>query len=302
MHEYGQGIDKNERQALVYYKAACEQHDPSAHYLVGLHYRLGTLGLSQHFIQAGKHFTRSARLGFAPAQRLLGLMYMQGMLLGAATTTTTSETTTTNNNNNEDQQLQRKAEKTALLWFRRAASQGDVRAFGLVGACYQYGRGVTVNHDVAVEYYRKATRLVGPFQAVAQIALAQLLHQMGRHHQAIEWFTRAATATPPASLEDDDQGTRHHSPSRTARLMLARYYLHGWPGVVKDGHKAFGMLTDLANESQHDPHAHYWLAACYEEGIEGTCTPDLKLAFDHYLVAAKTGDTDAEFQVSTKKI
>ncbi|ORZ20807.1 hypothetical protein BCR42DRAFT_370755 [Absidia repens] len=307
MHECGQGIAKDEHQALLYYKAACEQNDPSAHYLLGLHYRLGTLGLSQHLIQAGKHFTRSARLGFAPAQRLLGLMYMQGMLLGAATTSTPTTTATSETNRNEDQ-LQRKAEKTALLWFRRAASQGDVRAFGLVGACYQYGRGVTTNYDVAKEYYRKATRLAGPFQGVAQIALAQLLHQMGNHTEAITWFNRASTSATPSNIDDanDDQAAAAaavvppsgRSPSRTARLMLARYYLHGWPGVVKDGKKAFAMLTDLANESQHDAHAHYWLAACYEEGIEGTCTPDLKLAFDHYLLAAKTGDTDAEFQVA----
>ncbi|KAI8339962.1 hypothetical protein BC941DRAFT_419031 [Chlamydoabsidia padenii] len=302
MHEHGQGVDKDEDKALFYYKTACEQQDPLAHYLLGLHYRLGTLGLTQHYIQAGKHFTRSARSGFAPAQRLLGLMYMQGML-AAASATTLPETTTMNNNNDD----QRKAEKTALLWFRRAASQGDVRSLGLVGACYQYGRGVTTNHDVALEYYRKAARLASPFQGVAQLALALLLHQMGRHRDAIQWFTRASKAEPiPMDGDDDDddddgitnRNLSRRSPSRTARLMLARYHLHGWPGVVKDGAKAFGMLTDLANESQHDAHAHYWLAACYEEGIDGTCAPDLKMAYDHYLVAAKAGDTDAEFQVA----
>jgi TPR repeat protein len=292
MHEYGQGTDKDDAKALFYYKTACEQHDPSAHYLLGLHYRLGTLGLTQHHIQAGKHFTRSARSGFAPAQRLLGLMYMQGMLAAAAAASETP--------NNEDH---RKAEKTALLWFRRAASQGDVRALGLVGACYQYGRGVTANHDVALEYYRKAAQLVGPFQGVAQLALALLLHQMGRHRDAINWFTRASKAEPIMAtlVEETDINVSRRSPARTARLMLARYHLHGWPGVVKDGAKGFGMLTALATESQQDAHAHYWLGACYEEGIEGTCAPNLKLAFDHYLVAAKAGDTDAEFQVKYLK-
>ncbi|KAI8093029.1 uncharacterized protein BX664DRAFT_99253 [Halteromyces radiatus] len=308
MYEYGQGIEKDEAQALLYYKTACEQHDPAAHYLLGLHYRLGTLGLSQHFIQAGKHFTKSARSGFAPAQRLLGLMYLQGLLV---------EGTRSDGQQVNEEYIRRKNDKAALLWFRRSASQGDVRALGLVGACYQYGRGVTTNHDVALEYYRKAARMVGPFQGVAQLALALLLHQMCRHRDAIEWFTKASEAESIVnshiqSNDGDDDNNKNfgheeespakmlsrRSPSRTARLMLARYHLHGWPGVVKDGLKAFKMLSALANESQYDAHAHYWLAACYEEGIDNVCPCDLKLAFDHYLVAANAGDTDAEFQVA----
>ncbi|KAI9302540.1 hypothetical protein BJ944DRAFT_151826, partial [Cunninghamella echinulata] len=199
LSEYGKGIEKNEVKALEYYKAACELNNPVAHYFLGLHYRSGTLGLPQNFTEAGKHLIRSAKSGYPNAQRVLGTMYLNGLLLNSS-----------NSNNNNEQEAEinrRKSEKMALLWFRRAASQGDVRSLGFVASCYQYGRGTTTNYEIALEYYRKASR-------------------------------------------------------------------------IEDGN------------------AHFWLAACYEEGIEGICACNLKIAYDHYLIAAKVGNTDAEFQIA----
>lgn len=263
MFEHGQGVDADYEQALYYYKtAAVNADDAVAQYIVGLHYRLGGLGLQVDYKEAGRFLHRSAKAGFAPAQRIIGLMFAQGL-------------------------LGKKDEKTALLWFRRAASQGDVRALCLVGSCYERGcGGVQASQEIAMEHYQKAARITSPFQGAAQLVLGQLLFSMDRYRDAFDWFQKAAASTEVAS----------HMATSKALLMIARYYLHGWAGVKKDPSKAFNILVTLAKDDQ-DGAANYWLAACYEEGLEGVCPCDLKIAFKHYMIAAQTGDTDAEFQV-----
>ncbi|KAI8089318.1 uncharacterized protein BX664DRAFT_332716 [Halteromyces radiatus] len=278
LHETGSIVPKDQEKAIHYYKLAAHQDDPVAHYILGLQYRLGHGLLQQNYIQAGKHLIRSARAGFAPSQRLIGLMYAQGLM-----SITLQE--------EHHHQQRRKDEKTALVWFRRAASHGDVRALGLVGSCYEYGHGAAINLDIALQYYQKAARISSPFQTAAQVAVATLLHRMNRHRDALDWFLRAQNAKAqdiPLDIYDQAQ--------RTATLMVARYRLHGWAGT-KDPAMAFDMLSQLVSNNTTDGHAHYWLAACYEEGISGVCDCNLVKAFYHYQVAAMTGDVDAQFQV-----
>ncbi|KAI9306811.1 hypothetical protein BJ944DRAFT_262915 [Cunninghamella echinulata] len=290
MHETGKGVSKDSHIALHYYKLAVHQDDPVAHYILGLHYRLDT-SLPNHHVEAGKHFHRSAKAGFPPSQRLLGLMYAQGLL-----STNHDELTAT--------QRRRKDEKQALIWFKRAASHGDVRALGLVGSCYEHGHGAAVNFDVALQYYQKAARISSPFQCSAQVAVANLLHKMNRHRDAFDWFLRASSLTLTTSTseeEDEEEDVTYLAldrEQRKAKLMVARYRLHGWSGVDVNPELGFTMLCELTLNNTTDGHAHYWLAACYEEGVPQVCTSNLSKAFEHYQVAALAGDMDAQFQVA----
>lgn len=270
MHEHGQGVEIDYSTAVSYYTAAAlRANDPTAQYIVGLNYRIGGLGLQRDDKEAAQYLLQSARAGFAPAQRVVGLMFAQGL-------------------------IGRRDEKTAFLWFRRAASQGDVRAICLVGSCYERGAGgLAVNLEAALDHYRRAARITGPFQGPAQWAMAQLLFRMNRHTDAFNWFKRASETVSP----DDDSPAA--TAARRARLMVARYHLHGWAGVPRDPSTAFTMLTSLAQSGtrHQEAGAHYWLAACYEEGIPGVCPINLQKAFCHYMIAARSGDMDAEFQV-----
>ncbi|KAF7722301.1 hypothetical protein EC973_003452 [Apophysomyces ossiformis] len=277
MYEIAQGVVQSNDKAITYYRQAAMLGEPRAQYILGLHYRLGTLGLQQNYQEAGNYFSQSARAGYASSQRILGLMYVQGLL---------SEDETRNRSRNE---------KIALLWFRRAAAQGDVRALGLVGACYENGYGVPVNKEIALDCYRKAARIPGPSQNAAQFALGLLLHHMGRHRDALDWFIRASGAW---ATQDQSARPSYRLPSRSAALMVARYQLHGWAGITKDQKSAFRILETLAKQSDQDSHAHYWLAVCYEEGIPFVCEMDRSKAYHHYLVAANLGYADAEFQVA----
>ncbi|KAI8072587.1 hypothetical protein BC940DRAFT_252094 [Gongronella butleri] len=299
LHESGQGVAKNQGLALQYFKMAAQLADPVANYVLGLYHRLGDRGLVQHDALAAKFLLQSARAGFAPAQRVLGLLYAQGVL-GSSTTTAVAD--------QSPQVQRRKDEKTAFVWFRRAASHGDVRALGLVGSCYEHGHGVAINLDIALQYYQKAARTASPFQPSAQLAVANLCHRMNRYNDALKWFQLTARIVLPAENtdldappmvppKDNDENDHHHYAARaSARLMIARYLLHGWVASLKNPLLAFDMLQDLATDEANG-HAHYWLGACYEEGIVDVCTPDLPKAFYHYRIAARTGDADAQFQV-----
>ncbi|CAO3591813.1 unnamed protein product [Absidia cylindrospora] len=295
MHETGQGIPKDQEKALHYYKVAAYQDDPVAHYVLGVHYRLGEGLLEQDHQLAAKHLIRSARAGFAPSQRLIGLMYASGLL---STPPMDREDEVGGGGGHYQRRL---GEKTALVWFRRAASHGDVRALGLVGYCYEFGHGAAVNHDIALQYYQKAARIASPFQCSAQVAVATLLHRMNRHHDALDWYTRAAMYDMPSAVTDNDGGNiilkDMDEAQRMATLMVARYRLHGWTGT-KDPASAFYLLSQLTCNNTTDAHSHYWMAACYEEGITNVCDCDLGKAYHHYYLAASIGDSDAQFQVA----
>ncbi|KAG0185369.1 hypothetical protein DFQ28_009473 [Apophysomyces sp. BC1034] len=278
MYEIGQGVVQSNDTAVTYYRQAAMLGEPRAQYILGLHYRLGTLGLQQNYQEAGNYLSQSARAGYASSQRILGLMHVQGLLCV------------------DEVRNRSRNEKLALLWFRRAAAHGDVRALGLVGACYENGYGVAANNEIALEYYRKAARIPGPSQDTAQFALGLLLHHMGRHRDALDWFMRASSSWV---TQDSAACSNYRLPSRTAALMVARYQLHGWAGTPKDQNAAFRILETLASQSDQDNHAHYWLAVCYEEGIPSVCEVDIQKAYQHYLIAANSGDADAEFQVAS---
>ncbi|KAI9028883.1 hypothetical protein CLU79DRAFT_736556 [Phycomyces nitens] len=280
MYETGQGVEQNNAIAVSYYKSAANRDDARAQYVLGLAYYMGNLDLQKNLGRAEKYLTLSAKAGYAPSQRILGIMYTQDL----------------NPTDNEEGQFRKKDIKVALGWFRRAAYQGDIRALGLLGSCFENGQGVASNFEIALEYYRKGARINGPFQDSAQLALAQLLHRMERNRDALAWFTRASSAWSPEQEVSGPLG--HRLPCRTAALMVARYQLHGWTGSPKRPKAAFDILFHLARQSELDSHAHYWLAACYEEGVQGRCEKDLTKAFEHYLIAGKAEDVDAEFQVA----
>ena len=59
----------------------------------------------------------------------------------------------------------------ALQWFQRAAAQGHIRSFYLIGHFFQHGHGVPSDVDEAIRWYRRA--------AAAGIARAEyILNEM----------------------------------------------------------------------------------------------------------------------------
>ena len=48
--------------------------------------------------------------------------------------------------------------KEAVMWYRRAAEQGQAEAQFFLGACYGAGKGVPQDVEVAVKWIRKAAK------------------------------------------------------------------------------------------------------------------------------------------------
>jgi TPR repeat protein len=249
MYEEGDHVERNHDLAVMHYKAAAKRNDPVAQYLLGLNYRLGDLGLPQSYPDALIYLQQAADNGFPSAQRVLGLMYGEGVGV------------------TQDYQA-------AMEWFKKASDQGDMRALGLLGNYYENGHGVERDYIQALDYYTKAANTGSD---AAEFSIAQLLHKMRRYSQAYKWYAKAAK-----------RGRKN------ARLMVARYKLHGWGGLEKDATSAFKELIQLATAESFQE-AYFWVAACYEEG--GGVERDLSKAFEYYIKSAETGDVDGEFQV-----
>ncbi len=89
----------------------------------------------------------SARLGYAPAQSRLGLMYLTG--------------------DGVDLSYEK-----AFDWFTKAADQGDSEALYQLGGLFEWGNGVTESVDKAIELYSKAKEL-GNIHAAVSLNLLQ---------------------------------------------------------------------------------------------------------------------------------
>ncbi|KAK4509315.1 uncharacterized protein ATC70_007666 [Mucor velutinosus] len=285
LHEEGILVEKDDKKTIEYYTRAANAPYAStsilslAHYLVGINYRLGDLGLEQDFGLALKHLTLSADAGYAPAQRALGLMYAEG--IGTP-----------------------KDDIKATSLFEKAANQGDIRSLGLLTNQRQQPQ--ASNLASALSLYEKAAKAGS---LAAQLSLAELLQRTGQHALAFKWFETASKHVPTLKNKQQkisilDFSVGFVSQRNLARLMVARYRYNGWGSVKQDRLWAFEEFRTLSINGY--PDAHYWLAACYEEGVQQEVDgleswivkPDLDLAFSLYTKAAEAGDMDGQFQTA----
>ncbi|KAG2220030.1 hypothetical protein INT45_012206 [Circinella minor] len=284
MYEEGIGVKQSNRTAAIYYKAAADHDHPEAQFQLAIKYHFGGLGLRPDPQEADRYLRQSAKAGYSRAQRHLGLMYLE--------------------RGPHNQHRHNRNNKLAVEWFFRAAAQGDIMAYILVGECYEHGHGIETNHTTALEYYTKAASVKGPHQGKAQLATAELMIKHRRTTDAFEWFERAFENAECIQQQNEEQQQQQQQQQQKrsctqcrAKLMVARYYLHGWGNVNQNQKLAYQMLHELANTNERNYHVHYWLASCYLEGIPDVCTIDQEAAFEHYKIAAEMGDTQSEFQV-----
>ncbi|KAI9275449.1 hypothetical protein BDA99DRAFT_495494 [Phascolomyces articulosus] len=267
---------KDDLRAMEYYQRAASTATSDrdlalAHYLVGINYRMGDLGVSMDASRAIQHLTVSANGGYAPAQRALGLMYAQGIGIP-------------------------KNDVKAHQLYQKAAAQGDIRAIGLLAEQNEHGRGCIMDLKNALQLYEKAA---SSGSVAAQLSLAELLQRIDHRAQAFSWFEKVAnTSLSPSSSSNDntsDFNIELIQQRNTARLMVARYRLQGLGGVEKKIAWAFHELITLA-DCDHFVDAYYWVAACYEEGA--FVQRNIRKAFEYYEKAALHGDIDGQFQIA----
>ena len=127
MYQNGQGVAKDEVEAVKWYRKAADQGDANAQYNLGNMYRTGQ-GVAKDEVEAVKWFRKAADQGDARAQFNLGLMYDTGQ--GVA-----------------------KDEVEAVKWYRKAADQGEAPAQLNLGVMYWFGDGVVKDELEAYKWF-----------------------------------------------------------------------------------------------------------------------------------------------------
>ena len=129
-YDKGEGVDKDFKEAVKWYKKAAEQGHAEAQNSLGNCYDTGE-GVEKDLVEAAKWYRKAAEQGYAEAQNNLGSCYEFGEGV-------------------------EKNLAEAVKWYRKAAEQGDAQAQCNLGNCYGRGDGVEKDLVEAVKWLRKA--------------------------------------------------------------------------------------------------------------------------------------------------
>ena len=126
----GEGVEKNEREAVIWYRKAAEQGHAEAQCDLGDCYSDG-LGVEKNDQEAAKWYKMAAEQGYAEAQASLAYCYYDGIGV-------------------------EKNDQEAIKWLKMAAEQGlTIAQYGLAN-CYASGIGVEKNEREAVKWFKMA--------------------------------------------------------------------------------------------------------------------------------------------------
>ena len=167
MYDNGQGVPKDDQQAMFWFLKAADQGDAKAQFNLGNIYAKGE-DVPKDDQKAVFWYRKAADQGFASAERNLGYRYDTGQGVP-------------------------KDDQRAVFWYRKAADQGDSKAQFNLGVMYDNGRGVPKDDQQAVFWFRKAA---DQGDAEAQFNLGGN-YERGEgvakdDQQAVLWYRRAA--------------------------------------------------------------------------------------------------------------
>ncbi len=170
MYYDGTGVEKNNRIAVDYFKAAAKRKLDMAQYNLGLMYTMGICDEDEEdaLQEAVEWFSKSAGKNFAPAQFKLAQAYAYGAGV-------------------------KKNAKTAEELYLKAAGQGHVRAQFNLAYMYDRGAGVKTDYSKAAMFYEKAAK---QGHVSAQFNLGGL-YEFGvgvekSYKNAAKWYLEAA--------------------------------------------------------------------------------------------------------------
>jgi TPR repeat protein len=131
MYEHGEGVEQNYAKAVECYQKGAKRGDEQAQCTLGNMYLYGR-GVKQNYVKAVELFRMAARKEYIDALHNLGYMYYNGKGV--------------------EQDYAK-----AIEWYEKAAKKGDPVAQCDVGYAYQIGEGVEKNIKKAVEWHQKAS-------------------------------------------------------------------------------------------------------------------------------------------------
>jgi TPR repeat protein len=166
MYRCGDGVPRDYKKAVTWYRKAAEQGNASAQSSLGEMYYFGYEvfeGVPQDYNEAVKWYTKAAEQGYDSDQFNLGEMYYDGKGVPQ--------------DYNE-----------AVKWYTKAAEQGYAHAQFSLGQMYYYGKGAPKDYNDAFKWNTKAAE---HDYASAQTLLGEM-HYFGRgvpqdYNEAYKW-------------------------------------------------------------------------------------------------------------------
>ena len=265
----GEGVPKDEVEAVMWSRKAAEQGDPMAQSLLGNSYAKGK-GVPKDMVEAVKWYRKAAEQGIPMAQTFLGNCYD---FVGGVP----------------------KDMVEAVKWYRKAAEQGYPMAQVFLGNCYASGEGVPKDMVEAVMGYHKAAEQGHP---MAQTKLGSC-YRFGEGVpmdvvEAVKWYRKAAELGYPMAqvfLGDCYGDTVLSAPVPMEGPGGGDVLL--FPSVPKDMVEAVKWYRKAAE--QGDPIAQSSLGDCYASG-EGV-PKDMVEAEKWYRKSAEQGfNYSAQFE------
>ena len=279
---FGIGVGKDEAEAVRWYRAAAEQEDAEAQNNLGEFYATGT-GVEKDEAEAVRWYRAAAEQGDAEAQNNLAQCYAWGIGV-------------------------RRDASEAVVWYRKAAEQRLAEAQYNLGVCYMSGIGFETDATEAAKWYREA----------AEQGLVVAQYNLGRCYadgtgvekdagQAVRWYREAAEqglvvaqhnlgrcyANGAGVEKDAAQAVRWYRAAAEQGFVVAQYdlgrcYANG-AGVEKDAAQAVRWYRAAAEQGYAD--AQNDLGACYESGTG--VEQDTAQAVEWYRKAADQGHEKA---------
>ena len=237
----GQGVAKDDVEAVKWYRKAAEQGNALAQAVLGGCYSTGR-GVEKDDIKAVKWYRKAAEQGLPDSQFDLGGCYFMG-------------------------QGVTKDEVEAVKWLRKAAEQGNVLAQAILGGCYFTGRGVAKNEVegykwvllAAAQGEETAKKNIPAFESMlspAQRAEGQRLAQewQTKERDRLEAFARVAQECEAKRVNHESSQSLERRPATEATkaphnvtgtgfLITHNGYLITNHHVVKDSGKVRVQTT-----------------------------------------------------------
>ena len=172
MYAKGIGVEKDELEAIQWYKRAGEQGHLTSQFNLGVIYAKGR-GVNQDYGESFKWYKMAAQQGDMMAQSTLAMMYAKG--IGTE-----------------------KNEKEAVNWYHKAAVQGHTNSQYILANMFMKGRGVPQDEMEAFEWYQQAAE---KGHINAQITLGYMYGKgKGTRRDDVEafnWYRKAAEQGHP---------------------------------------------------------------------------------------------------------
>ncbi len=131
--QHGDGVQQDHFQALQLFQRCAENGNPLAQCALAIFYYAGTDGIPKNTSLAATWARLAAEKGLPDAQRLLGVMYLEGDGIAAN-------------------------ESEAVKWFRKAAELGDAIAQLNLGICLIEGHGIQKNEAEGITWLYSAAQ------------------------------------------------------------------------------------------------------------------------------------------------